>query len=1400
MKIWDQLKGDIKNNSVNQLKKNTNNNPTESKGLDTYVPSLFIGITTYNNLDNFESIKEIADSEYDYLVVDDYSDDGLVLELERNQIKYLQPDKKIGGPGKSRNMIIEYASKKGYDFITFCDGDDEFDLSELRNIIKELTTSDQFVFTQMLTWDNDVCLIPVNSAIHFAGKYTKEKLVKQHNYTTIFNSNGGRIYNLDFIVKNNLQYIDDQPGQDTHFNMLCFKYAENYNVIVDKNYYLRNIDENSLSNNFKFDSFNSRIKTIRQLAQLGTYGSKWKHLFDVRIKMINNLDATLKEKELLLDTLFAEYDARDLFTAEITPSTSVEPPKLNHLYTERCQPKLGIFTYCKNHNVISSFSDVDNVDVVTYVSISELKDNISSIVERKQFSSIVYFHADLERELDSEVVAEYVTNLNTKNIVIPKVINSQHIDIHGFNHQYPKNEYSLMARGLPGIDGLILPKQVFRFEDADDGLLLEQNISLFIALYGRVTFNANLKFRSKSYKESQYKLNNFLTGNRKILIESYQKLNNMTYQSFFYNSQNSLFANLIGFNKFTAQEQQLISYSIDNSVLDQGFYVTNKHNEIISIYLTDDVKSEIDFNRLICYPLDTPAKYQIYLDIYKYELKNIQNIIQGNLPANFALKDNDVNSSVGIYYDVKKVNIDKAIPKLGTIFLGNINMTVLYDKKDFILGSLYIVSLNNKTKLLQSKDYIRINPCDYILNTNPKLEIMFMDKKNNIIQIGQIDEYLELRVIIITKGEFKIPNKNLLQKKNRFILEAKNKTIESLMKINNHHDWAYCLSDKNEVSGCTMIDSSLLPIFSSYYSVEPDSSTRPIIISTSMLNHKSLPLENVINRLNRWKGTKRYNFKYGLLVDDSYLVETNKKCLDFDFYIYTEEKTCYKNEYLLNNQNDITRLKHIYGINQPIVIETEIKSNTDLNRLINLLECQENRLTDKFIIKNKYELDLDIELQESIFISYQFDKQDITYRPRYTIKLSMNQQYSNQMLSTLEKDYGSSCQNQYYDLSIKQECEKYSINTTPFAGKSIAVIVRSFPTHEDLYSNQYVMTRILEYKKLGYHCEVYSKTTKPYIINGIKVMPIQMIKPNKESANRFGYTNAHIHTLRTDLLLGTTLGIPVTIFSHGVDAFSYHTREHNIVDLDFKATKKLIDTDFTNQRTYIDAYNNTNGNCEIIFTSNWLKDEFIKHYGLDQFPHRVVSNYIDSDFFEYREKDFSKIKFLTIKSFANYNYANDILIDTIVHLADNYENFEKMVFTIIGDGKLFDKQTKSIAHFSNVNLIKGFLTRDEIKQYHQNHNVGIYVTRADTQGISRNEAMASGLLTISTKVQAIPEFSSDKSLLIENNTVEELSAKLIDVFENRNTHREVTKADREFVVSNLSKAATLDKDHNSILN
>jgi glycosyltransferase involved in cell wall biosynthesis len=192
-------------------------------------------------------------------------------------------------------------------------------------------------------------------------------------------------------------------------------------------------------------------------------------------------------------------------------------------------------------------------------------------------------------------------------------------------------------------------------------------------------------------------------------------------------------------------------------------------------------------------------------------------------------------------------------------------------------------------------------------------------------------------------------------------------------------------------------------------------------------------------------------------------------------------------------------------------------------------------------------------------------------------------------------------------------------------------------------------------------------------------------------------------------------------------------------------------------------------NIKLIFVSKYFAKEVMEDTGVDipGASYEIIHNPINTSTFNYVEKPPSqRFKILTIRPFASNKYANDLTVKAIIHLS-KMSIFSDMQFLIVGDGRLFDETIEPLRNFNNVIIQQGFLSHDEISSLHKEYGIFITPTRMDSQGVSRDEAMSSGMVPITTNVTAIPEFVDNEcGMLVEGEDWEGMANAILTLVEN----------------------------------
>lgn len=317
------------------------------------------------------------------------------------------------------------------------------------------------------------------------------------------------------------------------------------------------------------------------------------------------------------------------------------------------------------------------------------------------------------------------------------------------------------------------------------------------------------------------------------------------------------------------------------------------------------------------------------------------------------------------------------------------------------------------------------------------------------------------------------------------------------------------------------------------------------------------------------------------------------------------------------------------------------------------------------------------------------------------------------------------------------------------AGSSdVLVLTKQYPAYDDLYKYGFLHSRVRGYRQQGLDVDIFrinpsiSKTYDEF--EGIDVASgdAELLDATLRSGR---YKHVLVHLLDRQMweVVKKHLDqVKVTIWIHGAEIQHWKRREYEFSRMsahEVTAKKKRADAYL---KLWQEVFSYTDQNLHLVFVSRSLLSEAIEDVGCPPREGRysVIHNYVDGDAFPFRAKSpEDRLKLLSIRPYAGLKYANDLTTSAIVELSKR-SCFGSLNFTIIGDGPYFEEETKALRAFPNVALRQEFLSHAEIAEMHRSHGVFITPTRWDSQGVSRDEAMASGLVPISTNTSAVPEF------------------------------------------------------------
>lgn len=319
------------------------------------------------------------------------------------------------------------------------------------------------------------------------------------------------------------------------------------------------------------------------------------------------------------------------------------------------------------------------------------------------------------------------------------------------------------------------------------------------------------------------------------------------------------------------------------------------------------------------------------------------------------------------------------------------------------------------------------------------------------------------------------------------------------------------------------------------------------------------------------------------------------------------------------------------------------------------------------------------------------------------------------------------------------------------ARSRLLVLTNHYPAYGDLYRNGFVHTRVKGYAKRGVRADVF-RLRDIEVASYREFQNVDVITGSEETLDKLLASGQHqsvlVHFLNEGMWRVLERHLPrarVCIWIHGAEIHPWQRRSFNYESDDQQRAAQAQSQNRTAlwQRVLSSAHDN----LQFVFVSASMAREVAEDYGVDLqlLPHHIIHNPIDTELFGYLPKPVEqRTRVLSIRPFASRQYANDLSVRAICELA-NKPYFDELEFRIIGDGPLFERTVEPIAALANVHLERRFLTQDEIAELHRDYGVFLCPSRWDSQGVSRDEAMSSGLVPVTTAVAAIPEFVDARS-------------------------------------------------------
>ncbi|AJC84182.1 FkbM family methyltransferase [Campylobacter peloridis] len=380
------------------------------------------------------------------------------------------------------------------------------------------------------------------------------------------------------------------------------------------------------------------------------------------------------------------------------------------------------------------------------------------------------------------------------------------------------------------------------------------------------------------------------------------------------------------------------------------------------------------------------------------------------------------------------------------------------------------------------------------------------------------------------------------------------------------------------------------------------------------------------------------------------------------------------------------------------------------------------------------------------------------------------------------------------------------LNPQPFALLSRSkklVLTKQYPSYDDLYKYGFLHSRIKAYKEKGVLVDVFRlSNTQKYECREFEDIDVMMATNDvlEETLASGQYDHILVHFLDKNMwnvLEKFVDKIKITVWIHGAEIQIWQRREFEFErysEIEIHRQKKLSDQ---RVKFWTKIFNANYKNMHFIFVSEYFKKESLGDLkiSLDSSKYTIVYNPIDTSMFNYLPKSQNdRKKILSISPFVSRKYANDLSIEAILELSKR-DFFKDLEFFIAGDGVLFDELTNDLKYFKNIILHKGFLTQKEISNLHKQYGIFLNPSRWDSQGVSRIEAMSSGLVPITNNIAAIPEFVDNEcGILVEPENTKALADAIEFLYKNPDEFMKLSANTAKRVRQQCDKDITISKE------
>lgn len=367
------------------------------------------------------------------------------------------------------------------------------------------------------------------------------------------------------------------------------------------------------------------------------------------------------------------------------------------------------------------------------------------------------------------------------------------------------------------------------------------------------------------------------------------------------------------------------------------------------------------------------------------------------------------------------------------------------------------------------------------------------------------------------------------------------------------------------------------------------------------------------------------------------------------------------------------------------------------------------------------------------------------------------------------------------------------------------LVTNHYPAYNDLYRNGFVHSRVKAYQEQDLGVDVF-RLRKNEAVSYHEFQNVDVVSGCQSTLGKMlesgQYKTVLVHFLDPEMwsvLKQCSPETKIIVWVHGAEIQPWWRREYNYSDeLQLAAAKLESDKRLA---FWQETLGNMPDNLKLVFVSRYFAEEVMEDLGfrIAEERYEIIHNPIDTEIFSYQPKpDEQRMKLLSIRPYASAKYANDLSVRAIELLATK-PYFGELEFRMIGDGVLFEETLAPLRKYPNVKIERGFLKHQQIADLHKQYGLFLCPTRMDAQGVSRDEAMSSGLVAVTNNVTAIPEFVDETcGVLAPADDAQAMADGIARVVETPALFRTLSAAARQRIEKQTAKQSIINREINLI--